>query len=239
MVASNMKFMVRSPDGKEYGPVDQDTLIQWAQDGRITEHYEIRNALMKKGNPANNVPFLRDIMTRQKAIKDRNRPFSTRIASLVDPEFESEYQQRRSLGKGGGVQFTPGSSGLRFLAWLIDTSILAGIGALLFAVVSFLVQSLGNKGELFTAFTLGVLLCIFMYYTISIGMTAQTAGQWVAGLMVIRKKGGPVLMGRAFVFSVCYLIFFWSTLLFSYCLPSKRAIQDTLSGVRVVKITAD
>ena len=233
-----MKFMVRSPDGKEYGPVDQDTLIQWAQDGRITEAFQIRNALMKKANPANKVPFLRDIMTRQKALRDRNRPFSTRISSLVDPEFENAYKQSRSLGQGSAVKYSAGSSGLRFIAWLIDASILAGIGALFFGAISFLGQNFGIKRELFTVFTLGTLSCILMYYTISIGMTAQTAGQWAAGLMVIRKKGGPVLMGRAFVFSFWYILFFWSTLLFSYCLPSKRAIQDKLSGVVVVKITS-
>ncbi len=55
--------------------------------------------------------------------------------------------------------------------------------------------------------------------------------------MVVRDDGEPVLMGRAFVFAVAYLLFFWSTLLFSFCLPSKRAIQDFISGIRVVKTT--
>ena len=237
MPSSNMKYIVRSPDGKEYGPVDQDALIQWAQAGRITEHYEIRNALMNKGNPAHKVPFLKDIIEKQKSIRDRHRPMSTRFSQLIDPEDEREYQQLTSLNQPGRFQFAPGPTDLRFLAWLIDTVIIILVGSSLFATALYLIQGSTNEYYAFVSFTLLFLAFILMYYTISLGITAQTVGHWFAGLMVVRTKGGPVLMGRAFIFSVFYILFFWTTLLFTYCLPSKRAIQDKLSGIRVVKIT--
>ena len=238
MVSSSMKYMVRSTDGKEYGPVDQETLVQWAKAGRVTEHYEIRNALMKKGNPAYKVPFLQDIIKTQKSIRDRNRPVSTRISNLINPEDGSEFKNTTSLNQPGRFQFSPGPTDLRFLAWLIDTSIVICIGIFMFVATSFLIQNNNNEYQAFTLFTLMFISFLLLYYTISMGMVAQTVGQWFSGLMVVRTKGGPVLMGRAFIFSIFYLVFFWTTLLFTYCLPSKQAIQDKLSGTRIIKISA-
>jgi len=237
MANKNMKYIVISPDGKEYGPVDQETLIQWSQSGRITEQYLVRNALMKKGNPPSKIPFLKDIIEKQKNLRDRNRPLSTKLSHLVDSETES-HQAGLSLNQSNKNVFSPGPSSLRFLAWLIDTSLLLafGIGTLLLA--SKALESSEAEYGIFLILTLAYFTAILMYYTVSIGFTAQTLGQRFAGLMAIRTKGGPVLMGRAFVFSVFYLVFFWTTLPFTFCLPSKRAIQDKLSGIRIVKITA-
>jgi hypothetical protein len=38
------------------------------------------------------------------------------------------------------------------------------------------------------------------------------------------------------MFTLFYYIFWSTTLVFTFVLPSKRAIQDMLSGVRVVRI---
>ncbi|MBI1333819.1 MAG: hypothetical protein GC165_13175 [Armatimonadetes bacterium] len=37
------QYIVRSPDGREYGPVDLVTLQQWVQQGRVTHDTKVRN----------------------------------------------------------------------------------------------------------------------------------------------------------------------------------------------------
>ena len=101
-----------------------------------------------------------------------------------------------------------------------------------------MIPSEPDSNGLYRILTVLFLTITLMYYSVSIGFTAQTVGHLLFGLMAVRSKnGGPVLMGRAFGFSVFYVLFGWSTLIFTFCLPSKRAIQDMLSGVLVVKIT--
>jgi uncharacterized RDD family membrane protein YckC len=126
---------------------------------------------------------------------------------------------------------------MRFGAWVIDTILLGLIGVGLIIFTNGLIEGSTGKDVAYTIFTLAMLGSIFIYYTLMIGLTAQTAGQWFCGLVVIRTHGDPVLLGRAFVFTLSYLLFSWSTLVLTFCLPSKRALQDFVSGVRVVKIT--
>ena len=95
MADGKLNYIVRSPEGKEYGPADQDVLIQWAQAGRITAEYEIRNALMQKGNPAYKVPFLQEIIERQELerVLERFAVEAKRmgvVLSLVNWEFRAK-----------------------------------------------------------------------------------------------------------------------------------------------------
>ena len=230
MASGGMKYVVKASDGNEYGPVDQDTLEQWAQTGRITTKSQIRNALLQKWNSADKTPFLKDIIAKQAQDDKKGGGSKTSLSELISPKSED-------LSQSGSFKFTPAATGIRAAAWLVDTAIVLGIGFGLLIATSSFIQDGMEKSTAFILFTLVFLACTLMYYTISLGFMAQSLGQMFWGLMVVRTEGEPVLMGRAFVFSVCYLLFFWSSLLFVFCLPSKRAIQDLLSGIRVVKTT--
>ena len=233
-----MKYFVQTVDGKEYGPVDQEVLIQWAKAGRVTKDCEIRNELMRKGTSASLVPFLKPIISKQKSVVDQNRPATARIKQLFVSEEDNTRHQAHNLTKSGNMA-SGGSTDLRLGAWLTDTFLLGVLGAGLLWITSLFIRQNGNENLVFLIFTLVYLSSILMYYTISMGLTAQTVGHWIVGLMVVRTTGGPVLMGRAFSFSVFYLLFFWSTVLFTYCFPSKRALQDRFSGTRIVKIATN
>ncbi len=229
MGTGGMKYMVRSADGSEYGPVDQEALIQWAQSGRITSDSEVRNALMQKWGQAAKVPFLEDIIEAQSHGKKEGSG-AGKLADLIKPTSGNQ-------SKGGAFKFTPATVGLRAAAWVIDAIILGLVGFGLLVVTSSFIQNGMPEKQAFILLTLVFVSCVLMYHAVLMGFMAQTIGQLVWGVMVVRNDGEPVLMGRAFVFSVAYLLFFWSTLFFSFCLPSKRAIQDFMSGIRVVKTT--
>ena len=53
-----MKYIVRSGDGNEYGPVDQEVIVQWVNSGRVTRKSEVRNTLMKSWTASTDVPFI-------------------------------------------------------------------------------------------------------------------------------------------------------------------------------------
>lgn len=53
-----MEYIVLGKDGKEYGPVDGETLSKWVENGRVFKDTKIRNALMMKWNEAGKLDFL-------------------------------------------------------------------------------------------------------------------------------------------------------------------------------------
>ncbi len=108
MGTSGMKYMVKSGDGSEYGPVDQEALIQWAQSGRLTSDCEVRNALMQKWGPAAKVPFLEEIIAAQSHGNNEGSG-AGKLADLIKPTTGNQ-------SKGGAFKFTSATVGLRAAA---------------------------------------------------------------------------------------------------------------------------
>ncbi len=70
MAASERLYILKTVDGEEYGPVDQDCLIRWAENGRITAYCQIRSTLIARWENASEVPFLRELLLKQLEEKD-------------------------------------------------------------------------------------------------------------------------------------------------------------------------
>lgn len=226
-MSSQMKYMVRTPDGNEYGPVDQDGLLQWAQTGRLTAECEVRNALMNKWNPATKVPFLKDVVAKQTPTVSAESSVKGALSKL----------RGGTAGKGTAFRYTPAPLGLRFASWLIDTVILVVVGGVLIIGANTMLGNGADPKVVYTGFTLALVFCSVMYYTILLAFTAQSVGQKFWGIMVVRPNGDPVLMARALVFSVFYLLLFWSSFPFIFSLPNKKALQDIFSGLVVARIS--
>jgi uncharacterized RDD family membrane protein YckC len=226
MASSNMQYFVRTPDGKEYGPAEQDVLVQWVKSGRVTAQCQIRNALVKKWAPAHKIAFLEEIL------KDDD--------AASKAEGDAGPQKREaifSLNRPGRFKFVPATVGLRCMAWLFDMLLVGGIALVLFLITDALVKG-GMDGEAaYTLFTLAVGVVYVLYYTLVMGLSAQTFGQWFWGLMVVRPDGRPVLVGRAFCFALAQVLFNWSTLVLVFVLPGRTALQDLCCGLRVIRIT--
>lgn len=235
-MASTMKYLVLTPDGKEYGPAEEDLLVQWAETGRIPPGSQIRNSLMKAWKPVTDLRSLDEALEKRHHMSEADK-LSDKLSVLVHPKDKQKpTQASQGLHQSGRFEYSPGTSGLRFGAWVLDMLVLVVAGGILWAIACILINGGTNKNDVFRLFTAVYLVTIFFYYTVLLGFTAQTLGQHFWGLMIVRKEGEPVLMGRAFCFTIFYLLFFWSTVIFTFVLPSKRAIQDALSGCRIVRI---
>ena len=215
-----MKYIVRTEGGKEFGPVDQDTLIQWAENGRITSNCQVRNVLMKTWAPADDVPFLEDIV---------------KEAVEVELDDDDENTAVYSLTNAGAFKFVYANAAQRLLAWLFDVLLIGILGLICFIIGDALVLAgIMSENVMFFLFLTGILCFTFFYYTILLGFKAQTFGQWFWGIMIIRSSGQPVMLWRAFIFSILTWLFLPLTPISAI---TKRTVQDQLMGVRVVKIT--
>lgn len=237
MPGSNLQYMVRTRDNKEYGPVDQDTLVLWAQSGRITTHCQVRNKLLKKWTSAEKIPFLKDVVQPpEEEVRKARGGLSAKINRFLTRQEPTTTQ--KTLRELGTFKFTPAGPTQRFVAWLMDMSILLGVGAATLAGTYFAVQRQMISSELgYTVFSSGFFLFALLYYILYWGLSAQTFGQWFWGIMIVRTEGEPVLLTRAFLYTLLYFVFGLTTFLPTVVLPSRRAIQDKLAGVRVVRIT--
>ena len=234
-MATGMKYLVRTPEEKEYGPVDQDTLIQWAQSGRIPPRSQIRNTLMSNWRDAKNTGFLKDIIPTEEA-KDTTKAESKWAALVKKDQKMPSAAGAKALHASGRFLYTPANTGLRFGAWLFDTVIVGAVMFLIFLGGAAAAEHTGDADPAFLVTTAARCFVGLIYYVFTMGFTAQTLGQRFWGIMIIRADGEPVLLARSFVFTISYFIFFWSTVFFTLLMPSKRAIHDMLSGIRVVRI---
>ena len=215
-----MNYVVKTEDGKEFGPVNQDTLIQWAENGRITSKCQIRNVLMEKWSSADEVPFLEQLVT---------DPVE------VDLDDDEEQTTVYSLTHAGSFKFMYANPFQRLMAWLFDSLFIGTLALLSFIIGDYLIVYAGlSESIFFPIFTIGLLCFTMFYYTISLGFKAQTLGQWFWGIMIIRPSGQPVFLWRAFLFSILTWMFLPLTPLSAI---TKRSIQDQIMGVRTVKIT--
>lgn len=231
MSSEGMKYLVRTPEGAEYGPADRDTLIVWAKTGRISLGCEVRNTVMQKWAPAEKVEFLEGLVTspEEELRKQKQKP------ALPGPV---QQDVTFSLNRPGFFKYKPAPSGKRLGAWLMDVGILALVWLILIYipyVVGINLPLLRTPLYLATSLLTGFIALI--YYTIGMGFAAQTVGQWFFGVMVVRPDGGQVLLGRAFCFTILHFFLFWSAVFATLLLPSKRAIHDKLCGVVVICIT--
>ena len=234
-MATGMRYLIRTPEDKEYGPVDQDTLIQWAQSGRIPPQSQIRNTLMSNWSAAKDAGFLKDVMPTEVA-KDP-KGVKSKWATLVkeDQKLPST-AGTKALHASGRFLYTPANSGLRFGAWLFDMAIVGTVMFLVFLGGAAAAEHTGDADQAFLVATVSMVFVGLIYYVFSMGFMAQTLGQRFWGIMIIRTEGEPVFLARTFLFTIFHYMFFWSTIFFTFVMPSKRAIQDTLSGIRVVRI---
>lgn len=226
-------YMVRMPDATEVGPADQPTLERWVESGRLTEECQVRNTLVPRWNDAATISFLKKKLEERVAAMDtgptaadrfRDRVTKTGILNAKLP----------NLSAAGTFVFTPASVMLRISAGVFDLVIVLVYAGCVQACLAGAVTVLGTS----LAFYLGLALSYMgavMYVAWSVGFHAQTLGQRFWGLMVVRREGEQVFLGRAFAFAVGAVLLGWTSPFVAFIIPSKRALPDALSGTRVVR----
>ena len=94
-----MNFMVKDYEGKEHGPLNEDTLIKWADAGDVTGETPMRNALMAQWKKASDFNFMKDVLARQAALQEKDKGFLEKLgdskknkkAPVQSSSFEYKY----------------------------------------------------------------------------------------------------------------------------------------------------
>ncbi len=228
-------YIVKNEQGEEFGPLDREALIKYAENGRISPRDKVRSTIVPKWEKAIGLSFLKDILRVQEEAevmaKANNR--WARLRRQIHLEAETE------LGESGVVKLrleTFPSAGwfTRVMAALIDLLVLGAGGVLLILVFYGLL-----KAGVFTADSVAYFFGIFLwlwvslYYAVAMACTTQTVGQRFWGIFLIRQDARPFFIGRAYAYTLLMLLFGWLTPLM--VLIAGRGCQEIFTKTRMVK----
>jgi hypothetical protein len=133
-----MEYIVLGSDGKEYGPVDQETLYKWIEHGRVTKETQIRNALMKKWNIAGEMPSLQAAFKENEELRKKEAGLGGKLLdSLIDSHKVSQSgEPKKSTAFIHKHKPKPANVLYRIYAFLTDCIILSAVGITLFFMMA-------------------------------------------------------------------------------------------------------
>lgn len=237
MATNERLYLLKTVDGDEYGPVDQDCLIRWAENGRVTAYCQIRSTLIARWENACEVPFLREILLQ--AVAEQ---------AVTKASLWSRVKQRATMRATEAVavnglhevrpdDFEAAPLGLRLAAGVVD-----GVAIVLWAVALFLIFALLYARRVMdadSAFYLGLLICYglgLLGFAWLLSQAGQTPGQRFWGIILIRRTGEQFYLGRAYAYGVLTVLFGVFSPLVMFVAGSHRSLQEILTGTRMVKV---
>ncbi|MFZ2653515.1 MAG: RDD family protein [Victivallales bacterium] len=137
-----MKYIVKGDDGKEYGPVDEETLRKWTEAGRVLPHTQIRNTLIKKWNKATDFDFLKPSFSLQHARVEEEKGGMQKFSEQLDVIFGGRKKTPETLTpyatafKNKYIP-APASLSLRMLSALFDFIVILAYAFILMVYFSF------------------------------------------------------------------------------------------------------
>lgn len=237
MPGTERLYLLKTTDGQEYGPVDQDCLVKWAENGRITPQCQIRSTLIARWERASDVPFLTEILLRQVAEQAPAKvSFWERVKQRVTLK-APELVESSGLHTVRPEDYERAPVSMRLGAVVVDA-----ITVLIFAVLVYLAFAAlvsARKLDAEDAFYLGVVLFwgLFLFGAAWVlAVVGQTAGQKFWGLILIRSNGEPFYLCRAYLYILFTLMFGVLTPVVAFISPSHRSLQEILTGTRMVKV---
>ena len=233
------KYLVKTLDGQQYGPVDQECLVRWVKTGRVTRGCQIRSTLLARWETAAEVRFLREHIEAQERA-------TVAVADVAAPTFWDKLKTRatmrgtRSRTAAGihetkAADFQAAPIWMRVASGLSDLVVVLLLGAGVFLAMAYLC-SVGLDAN--SAFYLGTALfyaVALLYFAWTVYLSAQTVGNKLWGLLVIRAIDEDLLLGRCFLYALGVICVGFLTPLYLFVLATERAPQEGVSGTRVVK----
>ncbi len=239
-----MKYIIFAEDGKEYGPVDPETLHKWVENGRVLPHTQVRNMMMKKWNRASDLAFLKDAFEKQVEKVEENKGVFEHEMDSLKSIFRSK---KAEISKGTVFKASylpnPASLSLRLGAFIFDMILILGYALLLILVFSLLMKAgfcanAEATNRVFLLICLALFAGILLYYALSLGLYAQSFGMWFWGIMLVSSDLGEVFLGRAYLHTVLMLLLGITAPLIVYLSSDKRSLHEYLSGTKVIGIAA-
>jgi len=235
-MGSERLYIVRTAAGEEFGPLDQEALVKYAENGKIAYNDKIRSTLIPQWEQAVNLSFLKDILRDQqeKEVMKNERgllPWLKRRLTLEVEELKSDNAKLLPSS------FPRASFPLRLSAAIIDLVIVA-VGCLLilgFCYMLLKMNIVGHGSVVYVLALLGWLWCL-LYYTVLLVTRTQTIGQRYFGIYVVRnrKKGGQLYISRCFFYTLTMYLLGIFTPLFMFV--AGRSFQELLTNTRVVRL---
>ena len=237
-MANEKMYLAQNEAGEEFGPADQDTLIRWAQEGKINAFGKVRPTLLPKWEQAVNLPFLRPLLIDQveQKLREQHDSLLIRLKKRVTMCAE-DVVSTNALVKIKLETFANASLTHRFLAGLMDAGVILA-GAILIYLFFALLFYLGlvGPGKVYYFGFIIFWLWLLLYFVLSIALNVQTFGQRFWGIFLIRLDGRPFWMGRAFFFTLFLIPFGWLTILIGMFKDSYRGLPEKISYTRMAKM---
>ncbi|HJO92017.1 MAG TPA: RDD family protein [Victivallales bacterium] len=231
----------------EYGPINEEILIKWVEDGRILPDTAIRNSMFNVWKKASDYHFLDNAFKHQQMYYDENISTTVKLSDKhnskpavtdsknipeekkVKTSFENEYLPSR-------VKIS-----LRLKAGIIDIILLGIIFVILFSVGICISEGYSlNHSHVFVFMYCLFLALMILYLGVGLGTFAQTVGMWFFGILLVRNcdEATEVYFLRAYFYALLMVIFGIISPITNFILFRKRALHDILTDTQVVSISA-
>ena len=133
-----MEYIVLGKDGKEYGPVDGETLRKWVEHGRVQHDSQIRNALVRKWNNARDIDILQESFAVQEAIAEQEQSKGLLGGLLGSGQTSEKPTAPKEKSTAFKYQYVPDPVGpkLRIFSALTDMLVVGAFGAVIFLLMN-------------------------------------------------------------------------------------------------------
>jgi uncharacterized RDD family membrane protein YckC len=234
---SNMTFYVMDKDGKEQGPVDQETLEKWVGLNKIFPDTRVRNALLSKYKEAGDLDFLKPYFKRQE------KEMESQAGYWEKRKIQKQKEERNKAGVQVGTAFRyeyipcPASLEQRIASTLFDFLLLGICGLVLWCACALLVWMGFEAQTVFEYACFLAITAILLYYGVCLGIFAQTFGMWFWGTLLVKNDLSESFLFRSYVYALLLPLGILTPLT-AYLHPNRRGIHELLTGTRIIKIAA-
>lgn len=236
-MANERQYIMKTLEGEECGPADQETLIRWAQSGRMTPYCEIRSTLIARWEKAIEVPFLRDILLPQ-LLEEKEKEI-TRWDRIKQRVTMRAPEDKSSSGLHGSrpEEYEKAPMMFRILAAFVDLVVVALLLVGVFFVFALLywIKALTGNPAGYLGLTTAY-VAVTLYYVVPVTVSGQTVGQRFWGIILLKRTGGSFWLGRTYAYFLFMIPFGILTPFTAYVSSSGRSLQEVLTGTRMVRM---
>jgi uncharacterized RDD family membrane protein YckC len=134
-----MEYIVLGKDGKEYGPVDPETLKKWVEHGRVFKDTQVRNALMKRWNEAGTLDLLNESFAIQQQNEKAEEGVGGKLMGMFGLGKEQDTKSEEKEVRTAFIQKyvpNPASVGQRIGAFALDAILIIIFGVIVFIAMN-------------------------------------------------------------------------------------------------------
>ncbi len=223
-----MKFYYISAAGEQTGPVDEAVIRQEIAAGRIGRDSAVRNALLGEFRSAGEFDCFAEVLAEAEGRGAVNGAAAEK--SGVVRHLFSLAGEKKKRSSALERSFKPEAAGVtvRFMAWLTDFIIFAAAGAVFLYLA-------GISAASVRIMCYGMIFFALLYYSITLGVFAQTFGMYFWGIFLRRSDGGEAYMQRCFIYALLLLPLGFVCMIFFVPLTG-RNLPELLTGTHVIRV---